>query len=97
MAKTDNMDEATVVYRGDVTVPAGTKAGDWITVAISRFTYDPTKNLTIQIDPVSTSFDLVLYYGGNGVVSNSGLYVAGSTTISLEGTRHPHLQLGFTK
>ena len=94
----DNMDDATVVSNGDITIPAGTKAGDWITIPVSGFTYDPTKNLTIQIDPMTTSFSTNIYYGGNGVVSNSGAFTAGSPTFNgTEGSRHPHLQLGFTK
>ncbi len=94
----DNMDDAKVVFTGNITVPAGTKAGDWITLPVSGFTYDPTKNLTVQILPGTSDATTPLFYSGNGIVSNSGTFAVGDTTISgFEGSLHPQLQLGLSK
>lgn len=93
----DNMDDATEVFNGTLDLTAAS-AGDWITIPVSGFTYDPTKNLTVQLEAGTTSETIPFLYGGAGVVSNTGGATGGSTTVSsFEGTRHPHLQLGFTK
>ena len=94
----DNMDDAKVVFTGDITVPAGTKAGDWITLPVSGFTYNPTKNLTVQVLPGTSDTTTPLFFSGNGIISNTGSFAVGGTTItSFEGSRHPQLQLGLSK
>jgi hypothetical protein len=41
----------TAAFSGTISIPAGLKAGDWVTVPLSTpFYYDPTKNLVIQWD-----------------------------------------------
>ena len=43
-----NMDENALVFSGTLNVPAGLKAGDWVTIPLSTsFTYNPTKNLSV--------------------------------------------------
>ncbi len=43
-----NMDENMTVHSGSFSIPAGLKAGDWITVPLSTpFTYNPAKNLAV--------------------------------------------------
>jgi len=43
-----NMDENLTVHSGSFSIPAGLKAGDWITMPLSSaFTYNPTKNLAV--------------------------------------------------
>ncbi len=43
-----NMDENMTVHSGSFSIPAGLKAGDWITVPLSTpFTYNPEKNLAV--------------------------------------------------
>ena len=45
----DNMTDPTTVFTGTLTVPAGLKAGDWVTIPVSGFTYDPTRNLVVEV------------------------------------------------
>ncbi|GMR18656.1 MAG: hypothetical protein BMS9Abin33_1088 [Gammaproteobacteria bacterium] len=43
-----NMDEDLTVYSGSFSVPAGLKAGDWVTIPLDTgFDYDSTRNLAI--------------------------------------------------
>jgi len=45
----DNMTDPTTVFNGTINFPAGLKAGDWVTIPVSGFTYDPTQNLVIEV------------------------------------------------
>ena len=45
----NNMTDPTTVFTGTLTVPAGLKAGDWVTIPVSGFTYDPTRNLVVEV------------------------------------------------
>lgn len=43
-----SMNENLTVHSGSFSIPAGLKAGDWVTIPLSSaFTYDPTKNLAV--------------------------------------------------
>ena len=45
----DNMDDATTVFSGTFSLPAGLVQGDWIEIPLSTpFTYDPARNLVVQ-------------------------------------------------
>jgi len=50
MTFADNMTDPTTVYTGTFTIPAGLKAGDWVTFPVSGFTYDPTQNLVVEVN-----------------------------------------------
>lgn len=44
-----NMNENSLVYSGALGVPAGARAGDWITIPLQTpFTYDPSRNLVVR-------------------------------------------------
>jgi hypothetical protein len=45
----DNMTDPTTVFTGTLNVPAGLKAGDWVNIPVSGFTYDPTQNLVVEV------------------------------------------------
>jgi hypothetical protein len=45
----DNMTDPTTVFTGTLNIPAGLKAGDWVTIPVSGFTYDSTKNLVVEV------------------------------------------------
>jgi hypothetical protein len=45
----NNMTDPTTVFTGTLNVPAGLKAGDWVTIPVSGFTYDSTKNLVVEV------------------------------------------------
>jgi hypothetical protein len=49
MTFADNMTDATTVFTGTITVPAGLKAGDWVTIPVSGFSYDSTQNLVVEV------------------------------------------------
>jgi hypothetical protein len=56
-----NMDENLTVHSGSFSIPAGLKAGDWVTIPLSSaFTYDQAKNLAVLF---STA-------GGAGILNN---------------------------
>ena len=94
----NNMDDPRVVFTGNITIPGGLKVGDWINIPVSGFTYDPTKNLTLQLQSGTGPSSIFLIYGGSGVISNSGAATPGSATMGeFEGTRHPHMRLGVSK
>ena len=44
-----NMADPTTVFAGTLSVPFGLKAGDWVKIPVSGFTYDPTWNLVIEV------------------------------------------------
>jgi hypothetical protein len=72
--------DLTEAYSDTISIPAGPKAGDWITIPLTTpFTYDPTKNLVVQWDAPSYptpnislghTYDTGRYIGH--VVSNFG-------------------------
>ena len=45
----DNMTDPTTVFTGTLNIPAGFRAGDWVTMPVSGFTYDPTQNLVVEV------------------------------------------------
>jgi len=45
----NNLTDPTTVFTGTLSVPAGLKAGDWVTIPVSGFTYDPTQNLVVEV------------------------------------------------
>jgi hypothetical protein len=49
-----NLPSSTTVYSGTYSIPSTLKAGDWIEISLTTpFTYDPTKNLLVQISDQS--------------------------------------------
>ena len=46
----DNMTDPTTVFTGTLNIPAGLEAGDWFTIPVSGFTYDPTQNLVFEVN-----------------------------------------------
>jgi hypothetical protein len=44
-----NMADQTTVFTGTLSVPFGLKAGDWVTIPVSGFTYYPVWNLVIEV------------------------------------------------
>jgi len=45
-----NLDDATTVYDGVVSIPSGLKGGDWFSIPLSHsFTYNPLKNLVVYL------------------------------------------------
>jgi hypothetical protein len=50
-----NMNENSTVYSGVLDVPAGLLAGDWLTIPINSFNYDPTKNLAIYFSTLGNA------------------------------------------
>jgi len=73
------------VFNGTLKIPAGLKAGDWVTFPVSGFTYDSTKNLVLEITSNSGVNNLI-YAASNfvpfgGVVysyKDTGVYVGSS-------------------
>lgn len=62
----------TAAFSGTISIPAGLKAGDWITVPLSTsFTYDPTMNLVVQWDVPG----FATTHPGIGHTFDSGRYV----------------------
>ena len=49
MTFADNMTDPTTVFTGTLNIPARLKAGDWVTIPVSGFTYDPTQNLVVEV------------------------------------------------
>jgi hypothetical protein len=92
-----NIDNPTQVFSGNITIPGGLKAGDWVDIPVSGFTYDPRNNLILQILAGSGPSSVSLLYGGSGIVSNSGRSAPGAGTLVLEGSRHPHVKFGLSK
>lgn len=92
-----NIDNPIQVFSGNITIPGGLKAGDWVDIPVSGFAYDPKKNLIVQVLAGTGPSDVILTYGGSGVVSNSGRSAPGDPTVVLEGSRHPHIRLGLSK
>jgi len=45
-----NMTDPTTVFTGTLNIPAGLEAGDWFTIPVSGFTYDPTQNLVFEVN-----------------------------------------------
>ncbi len=45
----DNMTDPTTVFSGALSVLSGLNAGDWVTLPVSGFTYDPTQNLVVEV------------------------------------------------
>ena len=52
----DNMTDPTTVFTGTLSVPFGLKAGDWVNIPVSGFTYDPTRNLVVEVAQVGGIF-----------------------------------------
>jgi hypothetical protein len=44
-----NMADPTTVFTGTIIVPGGLKAGDWVNIPVSGFTYYPAWNLVIEV------------------------------------------------
>ena len=44
-----NMADPTTVFVGTLSVPPGLKAGDWVKIPVSGFTYYPTWNLVVEV------------------------------------------------
>lgn len=96
----DNLDDPTTVFSGTMSVPAGLKAGDWVEIPVSGFTYDPGKNLTIQITTHggTTGFGNTFHAGAlaiGGAIASS----IGSPTADLDNINgfSPDLRLSYTK
>ena len=75
----DNMMDPTTVFTGTLNIPAGLKTGDWITIPISGFTYDPTQNLVVEVTKdVGTAGNSILATGSDTPGASGG--VAGPRT-----------------
>lgn len=44
-----NLQGSKKVFSGTLSIPAGLKAGDWVTFPVSGYTYDPAKNLVVEV------------------------------------------------
>jgi hypothetical protein len=72
-----NMDENMTVYSGSFTIPAGLKAGDWVSIPLdSVFSYDPGKNLVIFFSTLGGAAT------GNNVYASAAIRYASSTVVS---------------
>jgi len=49
MTFANNLTGPTTVFTGTLNVPAGLEAGDWVTIPVSGFAYDPTQNLVVEV------------------------------------------------
>ena len=52
------MDDATIVFNGTFSMPAGLISGDWVEIPLTTpFAYNPTKNLVVQMasDPAGSA------------------------------------------
>ena len=55
-----NMADPTTVFTGTLFVPGGLKAGDWVTIPVSGFTYYPAWNLVVDVSQYSgTTINLI--------------------------------------
>jgi len=83
-----NMDEDMTVYSGSFSVPAGLKAGDWVTIPLGTgFNYDPARNLVILFSTLGGAIsgnDVHVKGGLRYPSSIVGSYV-GSDTVPLPG------------
>jgi len=60
----DNMTDPTTVFTGTLNIPAGLNAGDWFTIPVSGFTYDPTQNLVFEVNQdAGTAMNRILATG----------------------------------
>ena len=50
-----NIVDSKNVFSGTMQIPAGLKAGDWVDFPVSGFTYDPTKNLVLEVTTNASS------------------------------------------
>ncbi|MFV1997966.1 MAG: hypothetical protein ACC641_08125 [Acidiferrobacterales bacterium] len=86
-----NMDEDLTVYSGSFSIPAGLKAGDWVTIPLSTgFNYDPTQNLVILFSTSggAASANDVQIAGGLRFLSGVSGSAAGSDAIPALGTEN---------
>jgi len=86
-----NMDEDMTVYSGSFSIPAGLKAGDWVTIPLdTEFNYDPTRNLVILFSSLggAASGNNVLVTGGVRFLSSISGGNAGSDTVPTMGTEN---------
>ena len=49
MTFADNMTDPTTVFTGTLNIPTGLNSGDWMTIPVSGFTYDSTRNLVVEV------------------------------------------------
>jgi len=94
----DNLDDRTTVFSGTMSIPAGLKAGDWVEIPVSGFTYDPGKNLTIQITTdAGTNANAIT--AGPLAIAGASVSRIGSPTVDLgiAFDISPDLRLSYTK
>lgn len=93
----DNLDDPTTVFSGTMSIPGGLKPGDWVEIPVSGFTYDPGKNLTIQITTDAGANDNAISAGALGI-SGAAFSSIGSPTADLGMiAESPDLRLSYTK
>ena len=95
----DNLDDYTNVFSGTMNIPAGLKAGDWVEIPVSGFTYNPLKNLVVQVTAnMGTGNVTNPIFAGNRAISGSGVASIGSPTFDLAtGGDSAALRLWYTK
>lgn len=100
MTLADNLNSPVTVYNGTFKVPAGLKSGDWVDIPISGFSYNPTKNLVIQISQQAGTGGLTNQtWTGQNTQASIGIAYPGSTTFDygFYNNQHLQLQLKYTK
>ncbi len=100
-----NMDGSALVYSGILEVPAGLKAGDWLTIPLqTSFDYDVTKNLSILFttdvgsvgdNSVTASYANPRYVNHSVGRNDNAVDISGNPTWGYDGI--VDLQLGITK
>jgi len=73
MTFADNMTDPTTVFTGTLNVPAGLKAGDWVTIPVSGFTYDSTQNLVVEVTQDAGTVNNVILLTNVDVPGASGV------------------------
>ena len=91
-----NMDDNTSVFSGTLSIPAGLKAGDWVTFPVSGFTYDSTKNLVVEVSQDAGDLTNVLR-GTQTDVPGVGGYAVGTKGLDTGfGTGVGHVDVRIT-
>ncbi len=91
-----NMDDSTSVFSGTLSIPAGLKAGDWVTFPVSGFTYDSTKNLVVEVSQDAGDLTNVLRGTQTDVPGASGYAAAYKGSDTGFGTGLGQVDVGVT-
>ena len=69
----DNLTNPTTVFTGVLSVPAGLEDGDWVTIPVSGFTYDPIQNLMVEVTQNAGSVMNIIFSTNDVVPGASGM------------------------